>query len=111
MINSEECSTLIPPSLFWADLAKHIIQSNSSDFLSDSFWSFNSKREFVLGCSVLPSGEADYEIVNSKEKYLISSKSSFLIFAREVKALPFNKSQSLVINQRFFDPNEKYTFE
>lgn len=90
MTNPEEFYLLVPPSLFWAELAGHYSsKSSKTDFLSDKFWSFSSRREFILACAVLTSSQVDYEMGNREGNYLITAKSSFLIFAREVKALPY----------------------
>ena len=39
------------------------------------------------------------------------AKSSFLIFVKEVKSLPFLKKLGVLINQRFFNLEDRYTFE
>jgi hypothetical protein len=82
---------LIPSSLFWAELAQYqATKANNQDFLSDKFWAFSTKREFIFACSVLPhTAQADYELRNKDGNYLVEAKSSFLTFTREVKALPF----------------------
>lgn len=111
--NPSEYPILVPASLFWSELAKHYSSKVSGqDFLSDKFWSFSSKREFILACSVLPAAsQAEYELSTSEDSYVVEAKSSFLTFTREVKALPFVEAKSIVLNQRFFDPDQRYTYE
>lgn len=104
--------SLCPASLFWAELARHNVSADQKDFLSDKFWSFSQKRQFILACSVLPASlQSDYELSNTENSYVVTSKSSFLIFAREVKAVPFISSKSIVLNQRFFNPKDQYYFD
>ena len=55
-----------------------------------------------------PQLQADYELSNSENSYVVKARSSFLAFAREVKALPYTESKSIVLNQRFFDPSDPY---
>jgi hypothetical protein len=42
---------------------------------------------------------------------IIEASSSFLIFVREVKQVPFEKKFGVLINQRFFNPDDRYYYE
>ena len=54
IINHNEFPYLVPASQFWSELARHYSSGGVEDFLSDKFWAFSTRREFILACSVLP---------------------------------------------------------
>lgn len=62
LINPEQSSSLIPTSLFWAELARHFASGHpNAPFLSDKFSHLREKVEYVLACSVLSNEpQADY---------------------------------------------------
>lgn len=99
--------------MFWADLAKHYsIKKDSEDFLSEKFSYLKNKIEFILACAVLPNEiQSDFELGNHENNYEIKANSSFLIFVREVKSLPYDEFKSILLNQRFFDPQNKYHYD
>lgn len=55
--------------------------------------------------------QAEFELANKEGSYEVTAKSSFLVFVREVKALPFKETGNIVLNQRFFDPKNKYYYD
>lgn len=55
--------------------------------------------------------QSDFELGNHENNYEIKANSSFLIFVREVKSLPFDEFKSILLNQRFFDPQNKYYYD
>jgi len=50
-------------------------------------------------------------LANKEGSYLVLAKTSFLVFVREVKALPFKEAGNVVLNQRFFDPKNKFYYD
>ena len=72
----------------------------------------NSSAEFTLAACFIPSQKLlDYGLTNQGESVIIEPASSFLVFVREVKSLPFKKNFGVLLNQRFFNPDDRYYYE
>lgn len=72
----------------------------------------NTPVEFLLAASFLPNeNSSDYDIENADDSLKITAKSSFLIFVKEVKSVPYQSKFGIMINQRFFDPKNKFIRE
>jgi hypothetical protein len=48
---------------------------------------------------------------NEGENFIIEAKNSFMLFVKEVKELDYADKFGVMINQRFFNPLERYTYE
>ena len=71
-----------------------------------------TKAEFTLAATLLPKAKnAAFDLETVEDKYVIRAKSSFLLFVKEMKALPLNKKFGVILNQRIFSPNDKYKVE
>ena len=68
--------------------------------------------EFTLAACFIPNQKLlEYGLTNQGEHLAIEASSSFLIFVREVKSLPFEKKFGVLLNQRFFNPDDRYYYE
>lgn len=52
-----------------------------------------------------------FNIKNEGEDLIINAESSFLVFVKEVKLVPYDKKFGVFINQRFYDPDDRYYYE
>lgn len=72
----------------------------------------NSAVEFTLACCFVPNQKLlEYGLKSQSEHVLIEASSSFLVFVREVKSLPYEKKFGVLLNQRFFNPDDRYYYE
>ena len=70
------------------------------------------KISFSLAASFLPSNSnAEFEIKNEGENFVITAKSSFLVFVKEIKQVDYSPKFGIMINHRFFDPQDQYHYE
>lgn len=84
----------------------------SKDFLSEGFLYFTKPIEFTLACCFLSNiSHADYELSNEGDNYIIEANNPFMLFVKEVKELNYTDKFGVLINQRFFNPDERYTYE
>lgn len=68
--------------------------------------------EFTLASCFIPNQKLlEYGLANQGENLVIEASSSFLIFVREVKSLPFERKFGVLLNQRFFNPDDRYYYE
>lgn len=68
--------------------------------------------QFTLAACFIPNQKLlDYGLKNEGDSVNIEANSSFLIFVREVKTLPFEKKFGVLLNQRFFNPDDRYYYE
>ena len=42
---------------------------------------------------------------------MISAKQPFLVFVKELKSVNYEKKFGVFLNQRFFNPNDQYSYE
>ena len=64
-----------------------------------------------MACSLIPQDlQCNYELEATENGYKISAKSSFLVFVREVASLPCRTSKTVVLNQLFYDPKNRYIY-
>jgi hypothetical protein len=71
-----------------------------------------SPVEFIIAASFISKeSSTNFELNNSGDKYEILAKSPMLIYVKEVKKLEYFKKFGVLINQRFFDPNNKVAYE
>lgn len=84
-----ESENLVRPSPFWTAVAEHFV-SGQGEFLSESFMYLTTVAEFTLAASFIPNQKLlDYGLKSEGDNVSIEANSSFLIFVREVKSLPF----------------------
>ena len=63
--HANQSTSLVGPSLFWSELAKHLVSKPNEPFLSDSFMYLTQKIEFTLAMCFIPNNNnADYDIKN-----------------------------------------------
>lgn len=72
----------------------------------------NTLFDFVLASCFVPNQKLlEYGLKTEGENVVVEAQSSFLIFVREVKSLPYERKFGVLINQRFFNPDDRYTYE
>ena len=72
----------------------------------------NTTIEFTLAMCFLPNNvNAQYDLKTEGENLVISAGNSFLIFVKEVSPTSYSKKFGVMINQRFFDPYDIYSYE
>lgn len=54
---------------------------------------------------------AEFDLSNEGESFVITAKNAFSIFVKEVRLTNYNKKFGVIINQRIFDPFNRYAFE
>lgn len=54
---------------------------------------------------------ADFDLKNQGESIIITAKNSFSIFIKELRPTAYTKKFGVMINQRFFDPYNRYIYE
>ena len=103
----------MPANLFWAKLATHLANPKSaSPFVSEAFLYFTRPIEFILASCFLPNElNPEYELSPSGDNFVIEANSSFVIFVKEVKELDFQSKFGVLINQRFFSPDQRFRYE
>ena len=114
--NLDDTSNLIENNSFWVDLAQHLLENGiETPFLS---WKFiyatknHSTLLAVLAFIDLPFEEASHSYNNISGKQLeISMSSNAIIFHKEIKECQSSLKKDLIISQRFFDPNDRYTYK
>lgn len=72
----------------------------------------NTLFDFVLASCFVPNQKLlEYGLKTEGENVVVEAQSSFLIFVREVKSLPYERKFGVLINQRFFNPDDRHTYE
>lgn len=70
------------------------------------------KVSFTLAACFLPSSpNALFEIKNEGQNFIISAKSTFLVFVKEIKEVDYQSKFGIMINHRFFDPYDQFHYE
>lgn len=68
--------------------------------------------DFILASSFIPSeSSSNYELSNAGDNNEIHPKSPMLLYVKEVKKLDYAKKFGVLINQRFFDPNNRKAYD
>ena len=110
--NEEESTSLVSMSAFWANAATHFVERAGQPFLSDNFMFLRRKIDFTLASCFLPNHKhAEFDLANENENQVIQAKSPFLVFVKELKSVQYEKKFGVFLNQRFFDPSDKYYYE
>ena len=75
---------------FWAAVALHFAEKKKTPFVSENFMFLKKKVEFTLASCFLPNSKIpEFNLKIEGENQVISGKDSFLVFVKELKALPF----------------------
>ena len=70
------------------------------------------KVDFVLASCFIPNNRTTvYEMKTQGESVIIEARTPFNIFVREIKSLPYEKKFGVLINQRFYNPDDRYFYE
>ncbi|KAL4493494.1 hypothetical protein ABPG72_007502 [Tetrahymena utriculariae] len=107
---------LISANSFWLEFAQNILETSQiSNFLSSKFLECNkSHTEMVLVLSVLnlPFNSPNHNQYSAQGKdQVIQAADNFLLFTKEIKETSSQLKSTIMINQRFFDPNDKYEIQ
>lgn len=106
-----QSKSLVQPSPFWTSAAQHFV-NGSGDFLTENFMYLNKAVDFTLASCFLPNQKLlNYGLKTEAENVIVEAQSSFLIFVREVKSLPYERKFGVLINQRFFNHDDRYVYE
>lgn len=99
----------ISTNKFWSELAGHLANGKSGEpFLSWKFMDLESVSAFVLALCFLPSQTLPKYSLSAKDDIIeVKAESPFLVFVKEMKAVPFEKKFGLLINQRLYDPSQQ----
>jgi hypothetical protein len=112
MTEPSQSSYFIQRSLFWVDLAKHMLSQTHTAFLSENFIHLKSKSEYALAMAFIGSSEAPkFSLQSEDEAVAITAESPFLVFVKEAKPVAYEKKYGVLISQRFFDPSNQFDFE
>jgi hypothetical protein len=107
-----ESLSLVPSSPFWAELSRFFLNGQASNFLSQSFMYFKTPIEFILASAFISSeSSSNLDLSNSSEGYKVTAKAPFLLYVKEVKEMSYNRKFGVLINQRFIDPVNKFSYE
>ena len=99
-------------SAFWAAAASHFIEKGEKPFLSHNFMFLRNKVDFTLASCFLPNNKhAEFDLTNEGQNQVIQAKSPFLVFVKELKSVQYEKKFGVFLNQRFFNPFDKYYYE
>lgn len=111
MKNPKLSRSLISPSPFWSSVAQFYSQ-NKKEFVTENFMYLTSAVEFTLAACFIPNLKVlPYNLSTSGEHTVISAEAPFLVFVKEVKELDFEKKFGVMLNQRFFSPDDMYYYE
>ncbi|EAS03079.2 hypothetical protein TTHERM_00444610 (macronuclear) [Tetrahymena thermophila SB210] len=107
---------LMSANSFWLEFAHNILETSSiSNFLSCKFLECNkSHTEMVLVLSILnlPFNSPNHNQYSAQGKdQVIQAADNFLLFTKEIKETSSQLKSTIMINQRFFDPNDKYEIQ
>jgi hypothetical protein len=65
-----------------------------------------------LAISFLPKNlNADYEISAENGNIIVTANQPLLLFVKEIKLTPYLAKNGIMINHRFFDPTDQYSYE
>ena len=108
-----ESTNLVRENPFWAEAAAFYAKDNKKlDFLSDKFMYLSTKVDFILASCFIPNNKATvYQMKTHGESVIIEAKSPFNVFVREIKCLPYEKKFGVLINQRFYNPDDRYLYD
>ena len=71
-----------------------------------------TKVDFILASSFIPNSRTTaYEMKTHGESVVIEAKNSFNVFVREIKCLPYERKFGVLINQRFYNPDDRYLYD
>ena len=108
----EDSTSLVIMSPFWAAAATHFIEKGEQPFLSHNFMFLRSKVDFTLASCFIPNNKhAEFDLANEEQNQVIQAKSPFLVFVKELKSVQYEKKFGVFLNQRFFNPFDKYYYE
>lgn len=80
--------------------------------MDQTFMYLTTKAEFTLASIFLPKVKnAQFDLQTAGDSYLIKAESPFLVFVKELKSIAFEKKFGVFLNQRFFNPEDKYKVE
>ncbi|KAL4445666.1 hypothetical protein ABPG74_006217 [Tetrahymena malaccensis] len=107
---------LINANGFWFEFAQNILENSQiSNFLSSKFLECNkSHTEMVLVLSVLnlPFSSPNHNQYSAQGKdQVIQAADNLLLFTKEIKETSSQLKSTIMINQRFFDPNDKFEIQ
>ena len=97
-------------------MARHLVENGGDfkDFLSSNFiYLNNSFTEMVFGLAVtaLPFEAPKIKQLLVEEKQTITSSEKCFLFCKEIKEGEKQLKEDIIINQRFFDPNDRYLYD
>jgi hypothetical protein len=102
----------VPLSPFWAELAHFFLSGADKEFISKSFMYFKSSVEFILLAAFVPISESnEYDLSNDQDHLKLVVKAPLLLYVKEIKRVPFASKYGVLMNQRFYDPNNRYSYE
>lgn len=105
-----QSNSLIYFSPFWASAALHF--GTGVPFRCENFMYLTKKVEFTLALALLPlDKQANFDLSNESEQVVISATSHFVVFVRELKSQPYSKKFGVLMNQRFFNPDDRHYYE
>ncbi|KRX08037.1 hypothetical protein PPERSA_06215 [Pseudocohnilembus persalinus] len=106
---------LVPMNQFWIDFAQHILETKSlNGFLSNNIlFAANHIIEmtFVIAVSDMPSEVPEHQQSTSEKKLTVIPGGNLLLFTKEIKETVGKFRNDILINQRFFDPKDKFSYE
>ena len=97
-------------SIFWSAAAMHF--AKGTPFGVENFMYLDRKVDLTLAATLIPYNKnSTYELKNEGEFVIIEATSPFMLFVREVKQQPYNKRITVLMNQRFFNPDDRHFYE
>lgn len=110
MKNPSDSEYFVQISPFWAAAALHI--ATGQKFNIELFMHLKTASEFTLAVPFIPlSKNAQFDLANAGEEISIKAQDEFILFVRELKSQPYEKKFGVLMNQRFFNPDDRYYYE
>ena len=73
---------------------------------------FKASVEFMLLAAFMPISDSnEYDLSNEEDHFKLELKAPLLLYVKESKKIPFESKYGVLMNQRFYDPSNRYMYE